>query len=55
MNVITKTTCGNHRIYGYSYDAQLNLVCKKCGLPDAQHETNAETLARKDREAKAGA
>jgi hypothetical protein len=42
-----KTTCGLHRIYGYTYNENLQSVCKGCGLPENQHETNQETLLRK--------
>lgn len=47
-----KTTCGQHRVVGY-YLRQVWL-CKACGLPQDQHETISETLARKDIEAQAG-
>jgi hypothetical protein len=47
-----KTECGQHRIVGYSYNAQLEMVCKGCGASQDLHETNAETFARNE---KAGA
>lgn len=46
---ITKTECGQHRILGYSYNAELEMVCKGCGLLQDLHETNAETIARKEK------
>jgi len=46
---ITKTECGQHRILGYSYNAELEMVCKGCGLSQDLHETNAETIARKEK------
>lgn len=52
MNTITKTECGQHRIAGYAFNAELEMVCRGCGLTDDLHETIQETIARKE---KAGA
>ena len=49
---IIKTDCGQHRIRGYAYNAELEMVCRGCGQTQDLHETNAETIARLE---KAGA
>lgn len=46
---ITKTTCRSHRISGYTIVDGV-YVCRGCGKPEAEHETNAETIARRQRE-----
>ena len=43
---IVKTKCNQHRILGYSYNIQMEMTCKGCGLPACLHETNSETYAR---------
>jgi hypothetical protein len=43
---INKTDCGQHRIRGYAFNAELEMVCRECGLTQDLHETNAETIAR---------
>lgn len=44
--MLAKTVCPEHRRQGYAYASGV-LVCRGCGLPAAQHETTAETVARK--------
>lgn len=44
--VVTKTECGQHRIVGYFYNEELEMICKGCGLPEELHETIKETIAR---------
>lgn len=44
-----KTTCTEHRRVGYAYswkNGSSTLSCKGCGLPDTEHETISETIAR---------
>lgn len=41
-----KTTCPDHRRLGYHLSGG-KYICKGCGLPEAQHETAAETVKRK--------
>jgi hypothetical protein len=45
------TTCNQHRVQGYALNAG-QWVCRGCGLPQSQHETNAQTLARRENEAR---
>lgn len=50
-HIMSKTTCGEHRVTGYAYRydnaaKRSTLVCRACGLADTQHETIAETIQR---------
>jgi hypothetical protein len=48
---MSHTTCSQHRVLGYTI-SNTQWVCIGCGLPQSQHETIAQTLARR---AKVGA
>lgn len=39
------TTCGQHRTLGYAL-VDGRWVCRGCGLPEHQHETADQTVAR---------
>jgi hypothetical protein len=39
------TTCGQHRTLGYTVVDGV-WVCRGCGLPQHQHETSEQTVAR---------
>jgi hypothetical protein len=44
-----KTTCTQHRFVGFTLKKGV-LICLSCEMPQVQHETMEETVARRDAE-----